>query len=104
VAERLLEVTAQPGGHREVVEALRLLALAPERETHETLRLVELGIDRYGALELLERRRIVLRVGQRLAQLQMRERVVRLLGQPAAERRLRRPRRPVRVARRRRRA
>src|SRR5262249_8800205 len=63
VAERLPEIAAEPRRDREVIEALALLALPPERHADQALRLVEVGIDRDRALELLQRAGIVLCIG-----------------------------------------
>src|SRR5512132_2122261 len=52
VAERLLEVAAQARGDGQVVEARTLLPLPAERHPGQALRLVEVGVDRDGALEL----------------------------------------------------
>src|SRR2546426_2720282 len=69
LAERLLELAAQPRGERQVVEALGLVALAPEGDAGQALCLVGVGVEAERALELGERGRAVPGVVERLAEL-----------------------------------
>src|SRR2546428_1898398 len=86
LAERLLELAPQPGGERQVIEALGLVALAPEGEAGQALRLFGIGVEAQRTLELGERRAALIQVRERLAELGVREGVVGMLGEVALER------------------
>src|SRR5438445_2460395 len=94
LAERLLQLAAQPRGERQVVEALGLVALAAEGEAGQALRLLGIGVEAERALELGERRAALVQVRERLAELGVHEGVVGTLAEVALERlgRLGRPR------------
>src|SRR6266403_116420 len=86
LAERLLQLAAQPRGERQVVEALGLVAIAPEGEAGQALRLLGIGVEAQRTLELGERRAALVQVRERLAELGVREGVVGMLGEVALER------------------
>src|SRR2546425_9000820 len=86
LAERLLELAPQPGGERQVIEALGLVALAPEGEAGQALRLFGIGVEAQRTLELGERRAALIQVRERLAELGVREGVVGMLAEVALER------------------
>src|SRR5436309_14825799 len=86
LAERLLELAAQPRGERQVVEPLGLVALAPEGDAGQALCLVGVGVEAERALELGERGRAVPGVVERLAELGVREGIVGMPGEVALER------------------
>src|SRR3989442_13165720 len=86
LAERLLEVAAQPRSHGEVVEAVPFLSLAAERDTDEAVGLVEVGGQGGRALELRQRRLLIAGFGERLADLEVRPAVVGMPGKVVSER------------------
>src|SRR5438874_2182763 len=86
LAERLLELAAQPRGERQVVEPLGLVALPPEGEAGQALRLFGIGVEAQRTLELGERRSSLVDVRERLAELGVREGVVGMLREVALER------------------
>src|SRR5438132_2320231 len=86
LAERLLQLAPQPRGERQVVEALGLVALPPEGEAGQALRLFGIGVEAQRTLELGERRAALVQVRERLAELGVREGVVGMLGEVALER------------------
>src|SRR5439155_11390012 len=55
LAERLLQLAAQPRGERQVVEALGLVALPPEGEAGQAMRFFGIGVEAQRTLELGER-------------------------------------------------
>src|SRR5438093_380947 len=86
LAERLLQLAAQPRGERQVVEALGLAALPPEGEAGQALRLFGIGIEAERTLELGERRAALVQVRERIAALGVHEGVVGMLAEVALER------------------
>src|SRR5438034_4330569 len=86
LAERLLQLAAQPRGERQVVEALGLVALPPEGEAGQAMRFFGIGVEAQRTLELGERRAALVQVRERLAELGVREGVVGMLGEVALER------------------
>src|SRR6266478_6462175 len=86
LAERLLELAPQPRGERQVVEALGLVALPPEGEAGQALRLFGIGVEAQRTLERGERRAALVQVRERLAELGVREGVVGMLGELALDR------------------
>src|SRR2546427_341547 len=86
LAERLLELAAQPRGERQVVEPLGLVALPPEGEAGQALRLFGIGVESQRTLELGERRSSLVDVRERLAELGVREGVVGMLREVALDR------------------
>ena len=69
-----------------MVEALGLVALAPEGEAGQALRLLGIGVEAQRTLELGERRAALVQVRERLAELGVHEGVVGMLAEVALER------------------
>src|SRR5262249_4857510 len=87
--ERLTEIATLPGGEREMVVAVALVALAAEEHAAETLRFVERRLERGRALILTERALLIPSRREGLPGVQVRLGVIRVLDEVPLEHRLR---------------